>query len=315
MVIGIKNKEDFEEELKARFPNSNVEILTYTRASGPISYRCLDCGKIYSKTRANHLYENKTLCSYCFSGKTSKVRDLVYNKIAKDFEIIEWNGNTGVAITFKCLSCGYIFQRHPGNIKEDYDKSTFCPQCGINGSLVSQDIYQYRMKQKGLDGYKIITYKNYTSSMKLQHSCGYVFSVLPHNFLKSRGCPKCFGKISKGEHKIYQFLEENGINFEYQKKFTQLGHKSFDFFIPSHNLLIEYQGEQHYTPVPGWGGQEKFEQQQENDNIKREFAREYNYNLLEISYRDFANIEQILSFLKGSTTTSVGPSGSKKELK
>ena len=167
MVIGIKNKEDFEEELKTRFPNSNIEILTYTKASGPISYRCLDCGKIYNKTRANHLYENKTLCSYCFSGRTSKVRDLVYNKIAKDFEIIKWNGNSGVAITFKCLSCGYIFQKHPGNIDEDYDKNTFCPQCGINGSLVSQDIYQYRMKQKGLDEYKIITYKNYKPSEDL----------------------------------------------------------------------------------------------------------------------------------------------------
>lgn len=45
----IKSKEIFFKELQKRFPDNHIEILDYIKASGPITYQCLDCGTIYKK--------------------------------------------------------------------------------------------------------------------------------------------------------------------------------------------------------------------------------------------------------------------------
>jgi hypothetical protein len=71
------------------------------------------------------------------------------------------------------------------------------------------------MKESGKEGYTIISYKNITSPMLIRHDCGFIFKVKPDNFLKNRGCPKCFKQISKGEQKIINFLEKNQIHYEY----------------------------------------------------------------------------------------------------
>lgn len=74
---------------------------------------------------------------------------------------------------------------------------------------------------------------------------------------------------------------------------------SFDFHIPSVNLLIECQGEQHYRPK-NFGGcskelaEKNFKIQQYHDLLKRKFAKENGIDLLEISFKDFHNIGNIL---------------------
>lgn len=72
----------------------------------------------------------------------------------------------------------------------------------------------------------------------------------------------------------------------------------YDFYIPSFNLLIEYQGEQHYQHIKFDKtieyGKRRLKNQQMNDSIKREYAKKHNIELLEIHYWDFDNIEQIL---------------------
>ena len=75
----------------------------------------------------------------------------------------------------------------------------------------------------------------------------------------------------------------------FQAKFDDLigtGNRklSFDFYVYTYNLLIEYQGEQHYRPVEYFGGIEQFKIQQEHDRRKREYAKNNDINLLEIRY-------------------------------
>ena len=116
------------------------------------------------------------------------------------------------------------------------------------------------------------------------------------------GCPNC-ATTSKGELKISELLDRNNIDYISQKTFEKCSYRSllrFDFFVPSQNLCIEYQGEQHYEPVDFAGkgiewAKMKFEENQEKDNIKRIFCKDNNINLLEIPYWDYENIEEILS--------------------
>ncbi len=115
-------------------------------------------------------------------------------------------------------------------------------------------------------------------------------------------CPIC--NFSKGELKIYEILNNSKLCFIQQKEFDGLvglgnGNLSYDFYLPDYNILIEYQGEQHERPVDFKGFGDKyakntFKQQQEHDRRKREYAKQNNYNLLEIWYWDYDRIEEIL---------------------
>lgn len=124
-------------------------------------------------------------------------------------------------------------------------------------------------------------------------------NVLTSGNTTSCGCKQVY----KGEEKIKDYLESRKINYVRQKMFDELsGLKGwklrYDFFVPSANLLIEYQGRQHYEVVQFSNSYDKAEEsfaiQQENDNLKREYAKANNIELLEIPYTEYENIENIL---------------------
>lgn len=111
-------------------------------------------------------------------------------------------------------------------------------------------------------------------------------------------CPFC-NTNSKGERAITKYLLERCIDFEPQKTFKQLisekgRNLSYDFYLPNYNLLIEYQGEQHYEPVELFGGEDMLVKQQERDKIKRQYAKNNKYYLLEIPYWSFQDVDTIL---------------------
>lgn len=122
-------------------------------------------------------------------------------------------------------------------------------------------------------------------------------AIIRNRGVSDRGCPYCFK--SKGEKRVENYLKSSYIQYETQKEFEGLvgvggGLLSYDFYLPSLNLLIEYQGEFH----DGSGGeytQKNLQTQQEHDRRKGCFAELHNIKLLEIWYWDFDNIEDILS--------------------
>ena len=291
-----KGKEQFLKEIKKRFPMDDIELIEYSGASKPITYMCKRCKRQYSKTRANHLYENKTLCLFCNSPHDSKIRKWIINflKETKKFKLIEWHGNTGERIKLQCLDCGSIFDKKPPNLFQRTE-NTICPICGDNGCPITYEIFLSRLEEEKRKEYQFFDYINLKTSMKIKHKCGFVYSQLPLNFIKSKGCPKCNKKISIGEKAILDFLEEREIPYERNKTFKEIGKCSFDFFVPEKNLLIEFQGKQHYEPVKYFGGEEKFKVQQERDKIKKDFALKNNFSFLEIRYDEIQNIENILS--------------------
>lgn len=87
------------------------------------------------------------------------------------------------------------------------------------------------------------------------------------------------------------------IDYFYEYRFPDRKNKSllwFDFWIPKYNLIIEFQGEQHYKPVELFGGKEGFEYRKKLDKIKVEYCLKTNKKLLTISYLDFRKIKNIL---------------------
>lgn len=106
-------------------------------------------------------------------------------------------------------------------------------------------------------------------------------------------------KSSRGEIKIHEILEREGVNFAEEYEFAGLKAPSgrplrFDFavFDDDGNLdfLIEYQGKQHYEAVSKFGGARGLHQQKYNDNQKRRYCARHGIKLVEIPYTDEALI-------------------------
>lgn len=126
--------------------------------------------------------------------------------------------------------------------------------------------------------------------------CNNTFYMTPNHLKRGESCPFC--KQSKGEKRIKEILDKNNIKYETQFSFKEcknINSLLFDFYLPYYNLCIEYNGEQHYKPVEYFGGKDEFEIQKKRDNIKRKFCRENHITLLEISYKQFNNIEKIIN--------------------
>lgn len=124
-------------------------------------------------------------------------------------------------------------------------------------------------------------------------------NVLTQGRTSSCGCRRRY----KGEEKIKEYLLDNEIAFERQKTYNDLkGVRGcalrYDFYLPESNLLIEYQGEQHYKVVQFSSSiteaEENYKCQKENDKIKKAYAQNHNINFLEIPYLEYENINEII---------------------
>lgn len=174
---------------------------------------------------------------------------------------------------------------------EKYKNTTSPTACRKN-----PDIFLKQMKQIYGDKYEFLEqYKSSTSKIKIRcNDCGKVFYAAPNHLLEGHACG-C--TRSRGEEKIKLYLDKHNIRYIEQKRFEDCYDKkplSYDFFVPQYNLLIEFQGRQHYYPTERFGGEQQFKIQKKHDRIKKNYAKKHNFNLLEISYKEYNQVDNIL---------------------
>ena len=113
--------------------------------------------------------------------------------------------------------------------------------------------------------------------------------------LRSGNTKSCGCVLSVTEMIIDKFLTEHDIEFTRQKTFIGCRDSAllrFDFYIPSMNLAIEYDGEMHYMETTVGND---LEGQQRRDAIKTKYCEENEILLLRIPYWEKDNIESILT--------------------
>ena len=101
---------------------------------------------------------------------------------------------------------------------------------------------------------------------------------------------------------VGQLLEDWGYKVERQKVFSEcrdVNPLPFDIYLPDFNVLIEYQGEQHYHAISFESSDDKKRYDkliytQRHDEIKKEFCRKNKIPLLCIPYWEFDNLEYYL---------------------
>lgn len=137
---------------------------------------------------------------------------------------------------------------------------------------------------------------NNNSKYLVQCDCGKEYEIYAQNL--TQGSTTSCGCIreSHGEQKIREILSNNNIKFENQKSFSDFnysdtkGKPRYDFYLPDYNILIEYDGEQHFKLVFSWDTEERFIQRQEHDKIKNNYAIKNNYILIRIPYTHYNDL-------------------------
>lgn len=121
------------------------------------------------------------------------------------------------------------------------------------------------------------------------------FSQLPMVHLRGHGCPYC--KESNGEKIIKQYLKSQDINYISEYRNHNCKDKyilPFDFYLPDSNICIEFDGIQHYQPINGFGGIDRFKTLQYHDQLKTQYCKDNDIKLIRIPYTEIDNINQIL---------------------
>lgn len=125
----------------------------------------------------------------------------------------------------------------------------------------------------------------HTKTSFLCARCETNFQSEPNSVIRISGCPHC--SSSKGEDFIGKHLTAINVAFEKQKKYSDCRDYRplpYDFFLPLENILIEYDGAQHFKPVAFFGGIDGYRDRVRKDAIKTSYAYEKGITLIRIPY-------------------------------
>lgn len=279
----------------------NVELLSeYEDMYTKMKFRC-KCGNIYSTTL--HEFTNKKFpkiqCNSCGRKRPNNSNKITCSYIRKYLSdnnytcklLSDTFESVDTKLKFQC-ECGNLFYASWSNIKK---MKGYCKQCSFQS--VTHDDFINRIRDY-LDRFEILNeYQNGDTNISIKcKCCNNIFKQSARHILE-RGifCNVCNG--SKGEQAISDYLKKNNILYFSQYKFKDckfINELPFDFYLPKLNTCIEYQGQQHYYPVDFFGGEKTFDIQKKRDGIKKDFCQLHNINFIEISYKNFDSIKEIL---------------------
>ena len=218
-----------------------------------------------------------------------------YNFIILERDFLTQKEKNSKEIFWKCqCDCGKIFSARGHDIRQNKIKSCGCLKKENTRNINYKDLtgqqfgklqVLHEVPDKRIDKHCVWLCKC---------ECGNTIEIMGKSLLaghtKSCGCTKSFGEFLTS-----QALQELNINFITQKEFSDCKNilpLKFDFYLPDLNIIIECQGKQHYEPVQIFGGEERFKTQLKCDEIKKEWCRNNNIKLIEISYTDYGRINK-----------------------
>jgi hypothetical protein len=276
----------------------------YLGAHMKIAITCLIHGD-FEQTPHNHLKGQG--CPKCSHIDTSHItRRIPYTNIEideylmKNKILIKRLGgykNSRSRISWQCLVCNKKWITSFSRIKT---KQSICARCNNHIAQKTNEDIDLFIDSHNLPLKRIGEYINSYTKIDFQcDMCDYIWMVQPCEITRigsrgkgnGSGCPKC--ARGRNEKIVGKTLEK--LEFEQQRIRIDLptGQKMFpDYFFPELNMIIEYNGIQHYQ-ITQFGSQslesaqQSFEKQIKRDSQMREYCQEQNIELWEIDGRKY----------------------------
>lgn len=314
------DRQQFEEKLKNKFPDEKYTIIYAGKNSyEKTSLKCLDCGRrIEVNTGELFRARRKHICSKCHYKRqdTQRNENIIKERLKDKATNIEFymKNRKGIRhnmVNFTCNKCGRINTKEVANfLKQKY----ICSYCEGQKVKKDHDFFMKQLEERYGKKFTVLTeYINVKTPIQVKcNNCNFIRTVKPNTLLLSGFCPKCEKKSSLGEKKIAQYLDKRGITFIPQMYFSNwgIGIHYFDFYVPSYNLVLEFQGIQHYKYNEHFHKNlQDFEYRKNKDKIKKETTIKNNLNYVSISYLLLDDIESVLNYIFNSTTIPEGSKG------
>lgn len=250
------------------------------------------CGSTFERN-LGHLVSGGRGCDYCYNGNSTTPEEFEARftlNLSEKFELLSSYHRVHEKIKVRGILCGHEFEVEPNAIMR---KGYGCPKCAINAK---QDTSMFKEIVSLVDegSYLLVSqYVNNTTKVSIKHLvCGNTYQATPKDFKNGNRCPIC--RSSKGEMLIAEVLKELDIWFEREKVFPDLknpetksnnSYLRFDFFVPERNVLIEYDGIQHFKSVPYFDKtSENLSRRKRRDGYKSDYARANNIMLVRVPY-------------------------------
>lgn len=307
--------------------SKNCNLITskseYKNSTQKLTIEC-SCGEYYNISFSDFKRFKQYHCPKCGNNirvenmKSKQLEDFNYYNYEQVKQIIDNTQSKLLSkdytncfdkLELKC-ECGNIYKQNFSHIKSKIKNNSpiLCPKCMKEISDNKFRLTEYEINKEiyevyGYQKYKIVNindYKNRKEKTKFIHTeCGHIFETsLSNLIIKERNCPECERYITRGIAKIIHFLENEGIEYELEKRFKDCKFKRylpFDIYMPKFNALIEFDGRQHYEIIEHFGGVDEFINIKIRDTFKTEYCKNNNIPLLRIRYDEFKNINNILN--------------------
>lgn len=196
--------------------------------------------------------------------------------------------NRRTKVTILCAEHGEFDQ----NSREHWDGQG-CPDCGelqcrINKKYTTEQFIKKSKDQHGEKyDYSKVDYIGCRDTVIIICPVHGEFEQVACHHIRANGCPECAN--STGEGVIAEILERSGIEYATEFKFDDLhglggGSLRFDFHLTESNILIEYDGQQHYEHIESWVSRERYDRLIAHDKRKNEYCKTNGLTLIRLPY-------------------------------
>lgn len=298
-----KTTDQFKKEIFEIYGTEYIVLGEYNGATKHVLVKHTTCGAEF-QTLPTRLLKSIG-CKDCSILKrrlsTDSFQDKLNSLYGEKIKVIGEYIKYDIPITVRCEDCGHIrtvarpheLIRKPRN----GHRRIGCPNCSTGNLFDTLDDFIYKLENKNPDVKYISGYTRSDEKVLVEcKKCGSEWSTKAGNLINAKsGCPDCNSFYSKAVIQIKKFLDDNNINNKQEYHFDNLRSSKgymlkFDFAILDEfdnlKILIEYDGEQHFTPVKLWGGEKSFIESKIRDEQKNEYCKDNNIKLIRFSYKD-----------------------------
>lgn len=282
---------------------NELTVLAIDERNKSCTCRC-SCDKETTVRIYDLISENTKSCGHLkHNPQQKKMRERLLNREFGNLTVVsidenkQYQGGKHLYYICKCGLCGQT-----KSVRSCDLTSGRVVDCGCNKSKRISNGQIIDLSNKEFGHLKVLEKDNCSNQKPGTHArwvckcnlCGRTESVSSAMLLqygKDR-CKICAG-ISMGEKKIYEILTENNIPFIHDKPYLDCkcedtgGYPRFDFRINQFSdcdYMIEFDGEQHYKPIPMYDNSLSFESRIKRDRFKNQWCKDHNIPMIRIPY-------------------------------